>query len=44
MRLDAESGEEIWRFKTADRVFGSPVVHEGVVYAGSVDGHLYALE
>jgi len=25
-------------------VFGSPVVHEGVVYAGSDDGHLYALE
>ena len=42
--VDAESGEEIWRFKTGDRVFGSPLVHEGMVYAGSDDGHLYALE
>ena len=42
--VDAESGEEIWRFETEDRVFSSPAVHEKVVYVGGNDGHLYAIE
>ncbi|WP_410338187.1 PQQ-binding-like beta-propeller repeat protein [Longimonas sp.] len=39
-----ETGEEKWRFKTEDRVFSSPAIHEGTVYVGSLDGHLYAIE
>jgi len=39
--LDAETGEERWRFDTGSGVFRSPVVIDGVVYAGF--GDLYAV-
>jgi outer membrane protein assembly factor BamB len=34
----------VWRFQTAGRVFSSPVVSGGMLYAGSADGFLYALD
>jgi outer membrane protein assembly factor BamB len=34
----------LWRFETGDAVWGSPVVADGVVYIGSYDRHLYALD
>lgn len=43
-RIDARTGREAWRFRTAGRVRSSPAVVDGVVYVGSFDGHLYALE
>jgi outer membrane protein assembly factor BamB len=33
-----------WRFETAGPVRSSPVVADGVVYFGSADGHLYAVD
>ncbi|MDB5311476.1 MAG: afsK 3 [Gemmataceae bacterium] len=36
--------QERWAFKTGDAVEGAPVVAGGVVYAGSVDKHLYAID
>ena len=33
-----------WKFKTGDDVPSSPAVSDGVVYFGSVDSNLYALE
>lgn len=33
-----------WKFKTGGRVFSSPVVAGGVVYVGSLDHYLYALD
>lgn len=33
-----------WKFKTEDRIFSSPIVKNGVVYTGSEDGFLYAIE
>jgi outer membrane protein assembly factor BamB len=33
-----------WRFATAGSVTSSPVVVKGVVYVGSGDGHVYALD
>ena len=36
--------ELVWKFKTGDRVSSSPAVSEGIVYFGSADGYLYALE
>ena len=33
-----------WRFKAEDRVMSSPAVVNGVVYFGSFDGNLYALD
>ena len=34
----------LWEFKTGGRVFSSPVVADGVVYVGSNDHFLYALD
>ena len=33
-----------WKFKTKGRVFSSPAIADGVVYFGSVDGNLYAVD
>ena len=33
-----------WTFKTEGPVIGSPAVAGGVVYIGSSDGHLYAID
>jgi len=33
-----------WSFPTGDRIVSSPVWHDGVVYVGSDDGHLYAVD
>lgn len=37
-------GKFLWRFRTGHMVVASPTVANGVVYIGSKDGHLYALE
>jgi outer membrane protein assembly factor BamB len=33
-----------WAFKTNGKIFSSPIVQEGIVYIGSEDGYLYAIE
>jgi outer membrane protein assembly factor BamB len=40
----SESAKILWRFQTGGRVFSSPVVAGGLVYAGSADGFLYAVD
>ncbi|MEI6841914.1 MAG: PQQ-binding-like beta-propeller repeat protein, partial [Methanomicrobiales archaeon] len=35
---------ELWRFQTEGDVSSSPVVANGVIYVGSDDGHLYAID
>jgi len=43
--LNAETGAEVWSFKTGDRVTGSPMaMPDGRVVIGSYDGRLYALD
>ena len=37
--LDASSGKTQWKFKTAGRVRATPAIANGIVYAGSMDGH-----
>jgi len=34
----------LWKFKTAGRVFSSPVVAEGVLYTGSNDHYIHAID
>jgi len=34
----------MWRFKTAGRIRATPAIADGVVYVGSMDGHLYAVD
>lgn len=36
--------DERWRFKTGNGIEGAPAVVDGVVYVGSADKHLYALD
>ncbi len=33
-----------WKFKTEDAVFSSPAVADGIVFFGSSDNYLYAVE
>jgi len=33
-----------WKFKTGDTVISSPTVSDGVIYFGSEDNHLYAID
>ena len=47
-RVDAETGKEIWRYKTpaseASRaIYSAPVCTEDAVYFGSFDGYVYCL-
>jgi len=42
--VDAETGQEKWKFKTGNCVSSSPAVSGGVVYFGSDDGYLYAIK
>jgi outer membrane protein assembly factor BamB len=39
-----ETGGELWRFETGDRVFSSPAVSGGIVYVGVHSGRLLALD
>lgn len=41
--VDAESGEELWRWQTDNFVRASPAVVEGAVFVASGDGRVYAL-
>jgi outer membrane protein assembly factor BamB len=38
-----KSGKKLWRVETGNRVLSSPVVVGGVLYVGSMDGFLYAI-
>lgn len=38
------SGQVVWRFKAKRAVTSSPVAHEGLVFFGSLDWHVYALD
>ncbi len=42
--LDARTGELLWRAKTDSSIKNSPCVGDGVVYAASVAGTLYAFD
>jgi outer membrane protein assembly factor BamB len=43
--VDAESGEELWRFQTADEAYlTDPAIGAGVVCVGSYDGTVYCLD
>ncbi len=43
--LNVSIGQEVaWEFKTADRVYSSPTLNGNLVFFGSGDHHLYALD
>jgi len=41
--IDAETGKEIWRFKTGGKIASNASIDNGVIYIGSMDGFLYAI-
>lgn len=36
--------DELWSFECEDEIRGTPLIHDGVVYIGSYDNNLYALD
>jgi len=42
-REPEETRQPLWQFSCDDEVRASPIVHEGILYIGSYDHHLYAL-
>jgi outer membrane protein assembly factor BamB len=42
--VTASDGQQVWAFRTQDRVKGDPTYWNGVVLIGSYDKHLYALD
>jgi outer membrane protein assembly factor BamB len=42
--FDAKTGQKKWDFQTGDKILSSPCPADGVIYVGSDDGYLYALE
>lgn len=43
MALDKQTLAEVWRFETQGGVWAAPVVADGVVYFGTIDHFVYAL-
>ncbi len=41
--FDAATGDPVWEFQTDDKIWGTPVIHEGKLFIGSFDKKLYAL-
>jgi len=41
--LDAHSSAEVWRFTTGDQIGSVPTVAGGILFVGSNDDHLYAI-
>lgn len=44
LALDANTGAEIWRFKTNGAVWSQAGFHDGTLYVTSMDKHIYALD
>ncbi|MBO0857314.1 MAG: PQQ-binding-like beta-propeller repeat protein [Chloracidobacterium sp.] len=43
MAIDAESGQEKWKYKTPHRPISYPIVGNGVIYYIDEEGIMYAL-
>ncbi|NIP40480.1 MAG: PQQ-binding-like beta-propeller repeat protein, partial [Candidatus Aenigmarchaeota archaeon] len=41
--ISADTGREIWRFKTDAPAWGTPCIHGDMLFIGSYDHNLYAL-
>lgn len=41
--VSSTSGQELWRFQTADAIYSTPVVANGIVYFGSSGRRVYAV-
>jgi outer membrane protein assembly factor BamB len=44
LALDAESGDELWRFVAEFSIWAKPTYHDGTLFIASLDRHLYAVD
>ncbi|MFD2637640.1 outer membrane protein assembly factor BamB family protein [Piscibacillus salipiscarius] len=44
LAVDAETGEEVWKFNTEGEVMPTPAYKDGYVYAATGDKHLYKID
>lgn len=44
LALDADSGEELWRFAAEFSIWASPTYYEGTLFIASLDRKLYAID
>jgi eukaryotic-like serine/threonine-protein kinase len=44
LALDADTGEEAWRFEVEHSIWSTPSYEDGTLYVGSLDKHIYALD
>jgi len=42
--INTNAVHEKWRFKTGGAIYSSPAISDNVIYFGSLDGYLYALD
>ena len=42
-RMCGSQPEAFWKFKTDGRVYGTPLIVDSVIYIGSLDGNIYAI-
>lgn len=42
--IKSEGIKPLWKFKCEDEIRGTPTIHQGVLYIGSYDHNLYALD
>ena len=42
--INTVTGEKVWDILTGGEITSSPAVVDGVIYVGSHDGNLYAIE
>jgi outer membrane protein assembly factor BamB len=42
--VEAENGNELWRYRTEGQIWASPAVADGTVFVGSADGSLHAVD
>lgn len=41
---DMETGDRLWEFKTDNGIWSQPLLHDGILYFGSMDHFLYAVD
>ena len=44
LSYSSNSSNQVWRFETEDEIRGAPFLHDDVVYVGSYDHNLYAVQ
>ncbi|MFQ5920535.1 MAG: PQQ-binding-like beta-propeller repeat protein, partial [Nitrososphaerales archaeon] len=42
--MDAREGKRLWEFETDGMIWSSPALTENVLFASSLDGHLYSID